>query len=89
MKYTDYIRPRSEFETVINRIKRRTNTPSGNPRLLVSTPEGTWQTKPDAADASKLVHVQPGTRVILTLEKGYIKHVKVWTEFPNGEKGWY
>lgn len=79
----------STFETTVTGIKRLTNTKNGNPRFEVSTPEGTWKTKPDSSDAGKIGDRGVGKRVRLTLEKGLIQFIDVWTTYPNREEGWY
>lgn len=80
---------RPTIETTITSMKRLMNSKNGNPRWEVSTPMGTWQTKPDATDASLLSESIVGRKCRITLENNLIKYIAVWTEFPDGTSEWY
>jgi hypothetical protein len=77
------------IETNITGLKRLTNTKNRNPRWEVSTPVGTWQTKPDAADAYKLTEWAVGRKCRITLEGNVIQHIQTWNQFPDGTEGWH
>lgn len=64
------------MQAILTGLTRLTNTPSGNPRWMVHTNQGSWKTEPDSQCASLLSQAMVGQVVELTLEHGAITKVE-------------
>lgn len=76
------------MRAIIKRVKRASNSWSGNPTVRVTTDQGTYLTKTDSHSGLVALSLDEGDVVTLVITEGRIEHIDVVESQESTEEAW-